>query len=375
MAEGAAPRRIAVKVLERIENDGAFANLVLNATLEKSKLDSRDRAFVTEMVYGTTRMRRACDHTLDRFLHDEIEPLARTILRLGVWQIIFGGVPAHAAVSATVEVAPRRFRGLCNAVLRRIAENPVTDWPSEAIELSYPDWLMNRLKLDVGEQDALGMAKTMNEPALAVTRSDGYHQDLSSQMVAESAVEGLKAGDSILDLCAAPGGKATLMASGGVWTVAADVRESRMGLVAENVQRLNVNLSLVVSDGCFPPFKPKSFNRVLVDAPCSGLGVLRRRADARWRVSEEEIERLSFLQEELLLSALNLVASGGQLIYSVCTVTSAETTEVDERFRTKTGVQSCGPLPDPWRIHGQGGMILPQDLNSEGMAIFRYHVE
>ena len=105
MAEGASPRRIAVKVLERIENDGAFANLVLNATLEKSKLDSRDRAFVTEMVYGTTRMRRACDYTLDRFLHDEIEPLARTILRLGVWQIIFGGVPAHAAVSATVEVA------------------------------------------------------------------------------------------------------------------------------------------------------------------------------------------------------------------------------------------------------------------------------
>ena len=98
MAEGASPRRIAVKVLERIENDGAFANLVLNATLEKSKLDSRDRAFVTEMVYGTTRMRRACDYTLDRFLHDEIEPLARTILRLGVWQIIFGGVPALSLI-------------------------------------------------------------------------------------------------------------------------------------------------------------------------------------------------------------------------------------------------------------------------------------
>ena len=84
---------------------------------------------------------------------------------------------------------------------------------------------------------------------------------------------------------------------------------------------------------------------------------------------------MSFLQEELLLSALNLVAPGGQLIYSVCTVTSAETIEVDERFRTKTGVESCGPLPDPWRTHGQGGMVLPQDLNSEGMAIFRYQVE
>ena len=375
MVEGAAPRRTAVKILERIENDGAFANLVLNTTLEKSKLDSRDRAFVTEMVYGTTRMRRACDYTLDRFLHDEIEPLARTILRLGVWQIIFGGVPAHAAVSATVEVAPRRIRGLCNAVLRRISENPVTDWPSEAVELSYPDWLVNLLKSDIGEQNALVMAKTMNEPAPAVTRDDGYHQDLSSQMVAELAGSDLRDGDSILDLCSAPGGKATLIASGGVWTVAADLRKNRIGLVAENAQRLDTDLSLVVSDGCFPPFKPKVFNRVLVDAPCSGLGVLRRRADARWRVSKEEIKRLSFLQEELLLSALNLVAPGGQPIYSVCTVTSAETTEVDERFRAKTGVQSCGPLPDPWRVHGQGGMILPQDLNSEGMAIFRYHVE
>ncbi len=375
MAEGASPRRIAVKVLERIENDGAFANLVLNATLEKSKLDSRDRAFVTEMVYGTTRMRRACDYTLDRFLHDEIEPLARTILRLGVWQIIFGGVPAHAAVSATVEIAPRRFRGLCNAVLRRISENPLTDWPSEAIELSYPDWLMARLESDIGKQNALEMAKTMNEPALAVTRDDGYHQDLSSQMVAELAINGMRAGDSILDLCSAPGGKATLMASGEVWTVAADIRESRIGLVANNAEQLNIHLPLVVSDGCYPPFKPKAFNRVLVDAPCSGLGVLRRRADARWRVTEEEIERLVLLQEELLLAALNLVAPGGQLIYSVCTVTSAETIELDERFRKKTGVQSCGPLPDPWRVHGEGGMILPQDLNSEGMAIFRYQVE
>ena len=188
--------------------------------------------------------------------------------------------------SATVEVAPRRFRGLCNAVLRRISENPVTDWPSRAIELSYPDWLMNRLESDIGEQNALKMAKTMNEPALAVTREDGYRQDLSSQMVAELAINGLRAGDSILDLCSAPGGKATLMASGGVWTVAADVRESRIGLVADNAQQLNTDLPLVVSDGCFPPFKPKSFGRVLVDAPCSGLGVLRRRADARWRVSQ-----------------------------------------------------------------------------------------
>lgn len=372
MNQKTTPRHLAVEVLNRIENDGAFANLALSAALDRSGFDKRDRAFVTDMVYGTTRMQRACDHLLNRFLHDEIEPSVRTVLRLGVWQVAFGGVPAHAAVSETVTVAPRRVRGLCNAVLRRVSDNPVTEWPSSAIELSYPDWLVDRLEQDLGLASAHAMMATMNQPALAVVRQDGYHQDHSSQMVAACVAQGLTEQAKVLDLCAAPGGKATGIATEGPWVVAADVRPKRLNLVADNAQRLELPLGLVAADGLHPQFRQNTFDRVLVDAPCSGLGVLRRRADARWRVTQEEIDRLADLQVALLTAAWPLVRPGGQLVYSVCTVTTAETIDVDERFRQASGAQSAEPLPKPWRPHGTGGIMLPQDADSEGMALFRY---
>ena len=114
-------RSLALEVLRRIDEDGAYANLALGAALDRSALDRRDRAFCTDLVYGTTRMRRACDHLIDRFLHDDVEPVVRRVLRLGAYQLRWGGVPPHAAVSATVDTAPKRARGLCNAVLRRLA--------------------------------------------------------------------------------------------------------------------------------------------------------------------------------------------------------------------------------------------------------------
>ena len=205
-------RSLALEVLGRIERDGAYANLALRAALDRSDLDRRDKAFVTDLVYGTTRMRRACDHMLDRFLHDDVEPEVRTLLRLGAYQLHWAGVAPHAAVSATVSVAPRRVRGLCNAVLRRVAELEPS-WPGPAVELSYPDWLVDLLTADLGEQDALAAMSSMNRPATAVVRDDGYHQDRASQMVADLVAEGLDFEGArpclVLDLCAAPGGKAT----------------------------------------------------------------------------------------------------------------------------------------------------------------------
>ena len=330
-------RSLALEVLRRIDEDGAYANLALGAALDRSALDRRDRAFCTDLVYGTTRMRRACDHLIDRFLHDDVEPVVRRVLRLGAYQLRWGGVPPHAAVSATVDTAPKRARGLCNAVLRRLAEHD-------------PEW-----------------------PSPAVVRADGYHQDRVSQLVAGLAVEGLAAGGSLLDLCAAPGGKATSMAGSGAWVVAADLRMSRLGLVRSNAERVGVDLQLVQADGHRPPFRLASFDRVLVDAPCSGLGVLRRRADARWRIEPDDVERLADLQVRLLEAALPLVRPGGQLIYSVCTVTAAETTEVDERIRALAELRTEAPGA-PWRPLGSGGLLLPQDLDSEGMAVFRYRV-
>ena len=369
-------RRLALEVLGRIERDGAYANLALRAALDRCDLDRRDRAFVTDLVYGTTRMRRACDHLIDRFLHDDIQPEVRTVLRLGAYQLHWAGVPPHAAVSATVAVAPRRVQGLCNAVLRRGADYQPT-WPGPAVELSVPDWLIDRLVADLGLDDALAALAAMNRPAPAVVRDDGYYQDRASQLVADLTGEGLVPGGRVLDLCAAPGGKATALAAAGASVVAADLRPARLGLVAQNADRLGHAVALVAADGRTPPFRPGSFDRVLVDAPCSGLGVLRRRADARWRGGEADLADLALLQADLLAGAAALVRPGGQLVYSVCTVTEAETAGVDRRFRGAEPRAEPEPVGRPWRPHGDhgsGGLLLPQDLDSEGMAVFRYRM-
>ncbi len=369
-------RRLALEVLGRIERGGAYANLALRAALDRCDLDRRDRAFVTDLVYGTTRMRRACDHLIDRFLHDDIQPEVRTVLRLGAYQLHWAGVPPHAAVSATVAVAPRRVQGLCNAVLRRVADYQPT-WPGPAVELSVPDWLIDRLVADLGLDDALAALAAMNRPAPAVVRDDGYYQDRASQLVADLTGEGLVPGGRVLDLCAAPGGKATALAAAGASVVAADLRPARLGLVAQNADRLGHAVALIAADGRTPPFRPGSFDRVLVDAPCSGLGVLRRRADARWRGGEADLADLALLQADLLAGAAALVRPGGQLVYSVCTVTEAETAGVDRRFRGAEPRAEPEPVGRPWRPHGDhgsGGLLLPQDLDSEGMAVFRYRM-
>ena len=382
-------RRLALEVLSRIERDGAYANLALSTALDRCVLDRRDRAFTTDLVYGTTRMRRACDYLIDRFLHDEIQPEVRTVLRLGAWQLAFGGVPPHAAVSTTVAVAPQRVRGLCNAVLRRVADEQLAGsppWPSPAVALSCPDEIFDRMVADLGHDVAVAALEAMNRPAPAVVRADGYHQDRASQLVVEAVLtvgsEGSPGhgGERILDLCAAPGGKATALAASGARVVACDLRERRLGLVAENSRSLGSNLMLAVADGRVAPFRPDSFDRVLVDAPCSGLGVLRRRADARWqegRYDEASIRELANLQLELARQAADLVAPGGVLAYSVCTLTEAETAGVDRRLRAAHPTLVPVPVGEPWRPHGDGGlggMLLPQALDSEGMAAVIYRV-
>jgi transcription termination factor NusB len=182
-----ATRRLAIDALVRIERDGAYANLVVPQLLARSGLDTRDRGFVTELVYGTTRMRRACDHIVDRFLlSTDVDPPVRAALRVGAYQLAFAGVAPHAAVDATVGAVPKKVRGLVNAVLRRVAANPVGDdaWPDDATRLSYPDWIVERLVADLGRADAMDALATMNVAPPVTVRADGYRQDPSSQAVA-----------------------------------------------------------------------------------------------------------------------------------------------------------------------------------------------
>ncbi len=360
-------RAVAANLLDRIERDGAYANLVLAS----ADLPDRDAGLITELVYGVTRMRRALDHLIDGFVSDPPDLTTRNLLRIGAYQLHMLDTPAYAAVSETVDAAPRRQRGFVNAVLRRVADVEPA-WPSDAVRLSYPDWLVEQLEADLGASEAHAALEQMNQPAPVTARPDGYVQDLASQWVAELVDP--QPGERVLDMCAGPGGKATALAGGPAMVVAADHRKHRATLVAANAAKTGASLAgAVAADGRYPPFRPHSFDRVLVDAPCSGLGVLSRRADARWRVGPDDVEELARLQAELLRAAFALVRPGGVVIYSVCTMTAAETAAIDELVAQEHSEAEAIPIADPrWRPHSRGALVLPQDHNTDAMFIAQY---
>ena len=363
-------RRLAIDALVRVDTQGAYANIVLPAKLEASSLDGRDRAFATELVYGVTRRRRALDWALHGFLTRQPPPVAQAALRLGAYQMLELGTPVHAAVSETVSAAPQRYRGLINAVLRRIAESGSPEWPDEPTRLSYPDWIVNTLTADLGAATATSALEAMNQRPRTHRRADGYIQDQSSQFVV--AAMSIARGDLVADLCAAPGGKATALAAQGAFVVAADSNRGRIGLLQRNREMLESDsLQILAADATNPPLRAECFDAVLLDAPCTGLGTLRRRPDARWRVEHSDVARLAQLQGRMLDAAAGLVKAGGQLAYSVCTLTGAETLGVAERLESRDDFTPLAPPDDPWQPHGTGAMLLPA-AEHDAMALFRW---
>lgn len=369
-------RGVAIEALVRIDADGAYANLALPALLAQRPLAEADRRFVTELVYGTTRMRRACDVALEPYVLRELDVPTRAALRLGAYQLLVLGTPPHAAVSATVAAVPPRTRGLVNAVLRRLAGTPPI-WPDDASRLSYPDWIVERLVADLGPTDAIGALERMNVAPSVREREDGYVQDLASQWVAD-AVDAAGAA-RVLDVCAAPGGKASAMASArsgdAAPVVACDVRPARASLTATNMARIGARVVTCGADGTQLPFADGRFDRVLVDAPCSGLGTLRRRPDARWRIDPDAPARLAALQHRLVDEAVRVLAPGGMLVYSVCTLSAVETRGVDVHLAAahpELAVPDGPELPGgPWRALGRGALLLPQAADTDGMYVLR----
>ena len=371
---GSESRKVAIQAVLRIEESQSYANIILPQIIESSELSDLDRNLVTEIVYGTTRMKKALDWAFERYLAEQPPPALRASLRVGVYQIIFMRIPDHAAVDATVSASSKRNKGVVNAVLRKIAKEGSLNWPNKATQLSYPHWILERLSEDLGEEESVRMLQKMNEAPEVSIRADGYHQDKASQWVVE--LINPQRADKILDLCAAPGGKSTGLAHKASEIIAADINSSRQKLVSENIKNLGLkNINQVISDGKHPPFVSHSFNKVLVDAPCSGLGVLHRRADARWRISKRDVQNLAEIQKELLASAVRLVEPEGELIYSICTVTKAETNEVvSETERRFPGLKPIKLEDSRWRPYGNGLQILPHDSQTDGMTIFKWKV-
>jgi 16S rRNA (cytosine967-C5)-methyltransferase len=215
--------------------------------------------------------------------------------------------------------------------------------------------------------DAVAAMETMNKAPTVQERPDGYVQDPASQWTADYV--GAEAGERIVDLCAAPGGKATWMARSGAFVAAGDLRPGRAARVQENAARTGAKtVSAFVGDARRPPLR--TVDRVLVDAPCSGLGVLRRRPDARWRITADAVDQLATLQRQILTAAAELVRPGGRLVYSVCTLTTAETEAIDEWLASDLPELTAEPPPGgPWQPLGRGARLLPQTADTDGMYL------
>ena len=393
-------REIALEILYEIEMKSAFANETIELFCKNYHLSNLDRRFVSELVNGTTKMRRRLDYVLSFFLEKEINdltPWIRNILRLGIYQIDFlDRVPESAAVNESVNLAKKfGHRGtvaLVNAVLRSYLRDKsrvsFPSWEENKVEnialfYSFPSFLVESWLNTFGEEETIKLCQVFNERPKLCFRLNSMRIDshsleekfnesktkfksgrfLENFYYIESRVdlnhftplvEGLvylqdesagfpvilldpQPGETILDLCAAPGGKATFIAEllrdkGRV--LAVDKNWEKIRLLRENCRRLGIN-SVNYFCGDATNFQVRPVNRVLVDAPCSGLGVLGRNPDSRWRKQKEDLLRLQKLQLEILFNAANLVKKGGVLVYSTCTLTREENDLVIEKFLEK----------------------------------------
>ena len=364
------PRRAAYEVVRRVFEEGAYADRAFRSVVAKAGLDERDRAFAMQLAYGTVQRLRPLDHgieTLGRRPVRKLDAPVRTALRLGAYQLGYmASVPAHAAANETVELvrAARLERAVAftNAVMRRLGKGlePLLAslgdaTPGDAaLKHSYPDWIAEVFWREHGRNAALALMEAQNEPPPTVVRvtaraselpghrdpelpralrvdhdpdewtSQGlvWPQSRGSQ-IAGVAV-GAQPGERVLDLCAAPGGKTMQLAESAAEVVAVEKHPGRASELAANVARVGLeNVEVVNADALALPATLTGFDRVLVDAPCSGLGVLASRPDLRWRA-----QPLPELQIRLLEAAAERVRPGGTITYAVCTMHARENEDV-----------------------------------------------
>ena len=398
MAQGppvAPARRAAYEVVRRVFEDGAYADRVLQGAAEG--LDRRDRALAQQIAYGTVQRVRALDHgieTLGKRPVRKLDPPVRAALRLGAYQLGYLDVAPHAAVNESVELV--RAAGLeravpfTNAVMRRLSDGLrglLEGLPEGPLKHSYPDWIYETWVRDWGREEALELMRAQNEAPETVVRllrgevrgeptdvpgawrvdrvddlalAEGriWPQSRGAQLAGLAV--GSREGERVLDLCAAPGGKATMLAGE---VVAVELHEGRARELEENVRRLGAtNVRVVNADGLALPPDLAGFDRALVDAPCSGLGVLAGRPDLRWRA-----QPLPELQLALLRAATERVKPGGKVVFSVCTL------NVDEN---EAIVNGSGLEPDdlgaewPQFRHPKDGRFLLTTPHRHGTSGF-----
>lgn len=406
-------REWALQLLNEVITKGAYTNIAIDRQHGRVSLEGQERGFAVELSKGTIKAWGTLDWILNFYLArpvQELDPIIANILRMGVFQIFFmPNIPPSAACNEAVELAKKYGHEgtakLVNAVLRSAVREPEkVQWPDEEKEpmkflarrYYHPIWMVKRWYEELGfaeteallscnnEAPTLGIrTQTLrNSPRQCAEKLAGEGFELSpSELVAEgfrvichpplsqSRVlrigeafiqdEGAmliahllepKSGETILDACAAPGGKSThiaeLMGDKGT-VIAQDIHHHKLALIRENMDRLELrSIKAVIGDATKIHLQKRSYDRILTDVPCSGLGTIGRRADTRWRKSDHQIKELTKLQYNILHSASQALKVGGRLVYSTCTLTKEENEDVVEKFLNENPDFSLIPVED-----------------------------
>jgi len=398
-------RRAAYEVLRRVFEQDAYADRAFRTAAEG--LDERDRAFAQRLAYGSVQRARTLDHaieTLGKRPVRKLDPPVKAALRLGAYQLGYTDTARHAAVNESVELVRgarlERAIAFTNAVMRRLSdgiEPLLASLPDGPLKESYPDWIYDVFVHALGAHGALALMRAMNEPLETVVRLvrgepplGAEETDIPGAYRLERVPEGLVAagriwpqsrgsqlaglcvgaedGERVLDLCAAPGGKSGQL-RGDVTAVEIDPARARE--LRENLATMGrSDVTVVEADGTALPPELDGFDRALVDAPCSGLGVLAQRPDLRWRASP-----LPELQLALLRSAAERVRPGGTIVYSVCTINPEECEAVVDA----SGL-SVLPLADEWPAFAHPSrpeflLTLPHVHHTSGFFVARLAVD
>lgn len=430
-------RDAALSILLEIHENQAYSNLLLNRTIRKYNIDAKDRGLLTELTYGTLQHRITLDYYLEPFVRGKLDHWVRELLRLSIYQIVYlTKIPPHAVVHEAVEIAKRRghkriaptVNGILRSVLRegvRSIEEITDDVERMSIETSHPTWLIRRWIEQYGKDEALAMAHENNHPARMTARVNTLKANVKDVLAAlagegvevkqgEIIPESIQAASGslanteaytngflsiqdessmlpvlaldvqpdmkVLDMCAAPGGKTTFIAEkmgdrGEIY--AHDLHDHKLALIESNAKRLGIQ-SIHTKSGdsrkLDEVYDPESFDRILVDAPCSGLGVIRRKPEIKYNKTEKDIHALTAIQEELLETAYRLVKKGGVVVYSTCTVDYDENEGLVQKFLAKHDDLSLLPLEslkeiEAVNVNNHLLQVLPQHFGGDGFFV------
>lgn len=430
-------RDAALTILLAVDKNQAYSNLLLHQTIEKYKLAPIDRGLLTELTYGTLQHKLTLDYYLEPFIRGKVDIWVRWLLRLSLYQMHYlTRIPPHAAVNEAVEIAKRRghkgIASMVNGILRSILREGVrsTEEIKDEVErlavaTSHPFWLVDRWVKTYGYEKTSKMLQENNVPPVQTVRVNTT-KATPTEVLTTLEREGVKAQQSefvpeclyitngqaartaafkhglitiqdessmlpanvlnpqpgmrVLDMCAAPGGKTTHIAekmNNDGQILALDLHPHKLDLVDENTARLGIDIVQTAPlDGrkAADYLQKESYDAVLVDAPCSGLGVMRRKPDIKYTKREEDLMSLQTIQLAILNNAVQLLKPGGRLVYSTCTVDKSENEGTVKAFLAEHPIMEAVALenlPKQLKDQQQDGMlqVFPQDIGSDGFFV------